>query len=247
MLHNLCFIWWNHYILTFNDIYFQHQIECHLGTSKRLIIQYETKAPDAKKIEGWPRWEQIENLDNRKFQPFRNEVLGSLVYIPRLELVYVENDQMVCHFFGGNECKQTMFTRAPLDVCHPPMLNWNTMGTIRKINANRVILQLDSSAFALEKFILNARVSLARLNVVSTKSLFHFSHCTFKQIPYCTQPPFIKTLGKSGLFSKTTRCTYAKFFRYSLRYTTPLRFTMTKDMQIEEHLVREYSKNWMIS
>ena len=92
--------------------------------------------------------------------------------MPRLELVYVEGDEMVCNFFGGNECNQTMFTRAPLDVCHPPMLNWNTMGTTRKINANKVILQLDSSAFALEKFILNARVSLKRFDVVLTKTDF---------------------------------------------------------------------------
>ena len=115
-----------------------------MGTEKLLIVNYQTKAHGAKEIPGWPRWAGIDNLDNRSFKPFRDETLGCLVFMPRLELVYIENDKIHCNFYGGDQCN------APIQIG----------GTTEKINTNRVIYRLDSSAFALEKFILNKRVSL---------------------------------------------------------------------------------------
>ena len=84
--------------------------------------------------------------------------MGWLVFIPRLELLYIENDNIVCNFLGGDNCNQKLWRRAPLDVCHPPMLHWNTTGKVEMINANRVIYMLDSTPEALEGFIFHGKV-----------------------------------------------------------------------------------------
>ena len=123
-----------------------------------MIINYSTKSWGAKEIPGWPRWQGIDTLDQRVFHPDRDETMGCLVFIPRLELVFVENDHLYCVFKGGDHCKGSMWQKGSKDICHPPLLNWSKIGTAKKINPNRVILRLDSTAFALENFILHKKV-----------------------------------------------------------------------------------------
>ena len=63
--------------------------------------------------------------------------------MPRLELIYVENDKLYCTFLGGSELKGRMMIG----------------GEKVAIGPNRVVLRLDASSYALEKFILQKRVS----------------------------------------------------------------------------------------
>ena len=140
------------------NFFVKHQIECHLGTQKKLIINYNTKSHGAKEIANWPRWVGIDKLDQRKFTPDRDETMGCLVFIPRLELVFIENDNLYCIFMGGDDMKGSWFHSGSIDIRHPPLLNWSKIGTVEKINPNRVILRLDSTAFALENFILHKKV-----------------------------------------------------------------------------------------
>ena len=102
-----------------------------------LVVTYEVpngiRDPD---LEGF-------HFDPRVFDPERNEVATCLVFIPRLELIYAENDKLYCSFLGGSQMKGKM------------TLNGATV----RIGPNRVILRVDSSSYALERFLIEKRVS----------------------------------------------------------------------------------------
>ena len=102
-----------------------------------LVVTYEVpsdaKDPD---LEGY-------YFDPRVFDPERNEVATCLVFMPRLELIYAENDKLFCTFLGGSQMNGKM----TID------------GATVRIGPNRVILRVDSSSYALERFLLEKRVS----------------------------------------------------------------------------------------
>ena len=83
------------------------------------------------------------HYDPRIFDLSRNEVSTCLVFIPRLELIFAENDKLYCTFAGGSELKGRMVVN----------------GQPQAIGPNRVVYRLEASSFALEKFILLKRVS----------------------------------------------------------------------------------------
>lgn len=110
-----------------------------MGTKMTLVVTYEV-----------PRNEPPRNPDSigyhfdpRTFLPDRNEVTTCIVFIPRLELIYVENDRLYCTFLGGSDLSGRM------------MIN----GEKEAIGPNRVVLRVDSSSYALENFMLQKRVS----------------------------------------------------------------------------------------
>ena len=115
-----------------------------MGTKLTLVVTYEVpilnwteRNPD---LIGY-------HFDPRTFLPPRNEVTTCLVFIPRLELIYIENDKLYCTFLGGSGLQGRM------------MIDGEKVA----IGPNRVVLRVDASSFALEKFILQKRVS--RLSV----------------------------------------------------------------------------------
>ena len=108
-----------------------------MGTKMTLVVTYEVPIQGANPdLPGY-------HYDPRTFLPDRNEVSTCLIYIPRLELIYCENDKLFCTFAGGSDLSGRMIIN----------------GRKEAIGPNRVIFRLDSSAFALEKFILQKRVS----------------------------------------------------------------------------------------
>ena len=108
-----------------------------MGTKMTLVVTYEvpndSRNPD---LAGY-------HYDPRIFDLSRNEVSTCLVFIPRLELIFAENDKLYCTFAGGSELKGRMVVN----------------GQPQAIGPNRVIYRLEASSFALEKFILVKRVS----------------------------------------------------------------------------------------
>ena len=84
------------------------------------------------------------HYDPRVFDLNRNEVSTCLVFIPRLELIYAENEKLYCTFAGGSELKGRMIVD----------------GQQQAIGPNRVVYRLEASSFALEKFMLLKRVSI---------------------------------------------------------------------------------------
>ena len=122
-----------------------------MGTKLTLVVTYEIPTPI---------WTEKNpdligyHFDPRVFYPPRNEVTTCLVFMPRLELIYVENDKLYCTFLGGSELKGRMMIG----------------GEKVAIGPNRVVLRLDASSYALEKFILQKIVS--RLLVLTRNDIF---------------------------------------------------------------------------
>ena len=106
----------------------------------RLIVNYETTHPDASAygLQGQSR------KDPRTFRPAKDEVLTCLVYMPRLELQFIEETEIYCQFKGGNfEFGQFLNNGQP-----------------KSIGPNRVVLHLDTTSYSLERFLLHGKVRI---------------------------------------------------------------------------------------
>ena len=124
----------------------EHEFEAHLGTRMTLVVTYEvpndSENPD---LDGY-------FYDPRTFLPDRDEVATCLIFMPRLELIFVENDKLYCTFAGGSELKGKMI----ID------------GHQQAIGPNRVVYRVDASAYALERFMLHKTVSKSLLRIISS-------------------------------------------------------------------------------
>ena len=102
-----------------------------------LVVTYEVpnegRNPD---LDGY-------HFDTRVFAPDRNQVATCIVFIPRLELIYIENNRVYCTFLGGSTMKGKMM-RDGLQV---------------PIGPNRVVLRVDASSYALQRFLIEKAVS----------------------------------------------------------------------------------------
>ena len=133
-----------------------HELILHAGTRCRLHVQY---------ITGYDEFNQydIREVDDREC-PFYPK--GTLCFLPRLDVSYVEEDKIVCNFKGGD----TLFGQikehdSKSEVKKP----------LRAIGPNRVVLLLNTQPSSIEAFLNNFEVSKIKQNI----AYLNLSHCRF--------------------------------------------------------------------
>ena len=112
----------------------------HLGTKARLRLVY---------IAGSDLYNEYDDriLDDNHCIYYPK---GSLLFLPRLDVLYVEGDTLFCQFLGGNERKGFMNARQlPNELPKQPA---------EKIGENRVMLLLDINPSSIEEFLQKQKV-----------------------------------------------------------------------------------------
>lgn len=113
---------------------FEFELVLQTGTRSRLRVLYNTGA-DQHSIYDDRHLDESECV----FYP-----KGSLVFLPRLDLLYIEGDTLFCQFRGGDELLGSFYDK--------------NLGMVRKIGANRVMIVLDTYPSMIEDFLENKKV-----------------------------------------------------------------------------------------
>ena len=113
----------------------RHEFEMILqnGTKSRLRVLYNTGL------------DQHNVYDERFFDD--SELLfypkGSLIFLPRLDLLYIEKDSLFCQFLGGDEVHGNMY---------------HEHDGVTKIGPNRVMICLETTPSQIAAFVTNNQV-----------------------------------------------------------------------------------------
>lgn len=113
----------------------RHEFELVLqtGTRSRLRVLYNTGIDQHAKYDD-------RFLDDTELVFYPK---GSLVFLPRLDLLYIENETLFCQFRGGDELNDSFYQKKD---------------GITKIGRNRVMLVLEITPSRINDFMVNKKV-----------------------------------------------------------------------------------------
>ena len=115
------------------------------------------------------------------------DIKTTVVFLPNLELKYIENDDFVCGFYND-------------EVEKPFMKN----GKTEMIRPYRVVIALDTSTEAIEELLLQDQVSFKNFKTQNDFNIHDLSRLISCQAQYYIQLLKTKRLVSYGRFTKTT-------------------------------------------
>lgn len=138
-----------------NPFRFNHDLILHNGSKSRIHIQYITGHDDENEYDN--------RIVDDSLCPFYPK--ASTCFLPRLQILYAENDDLYCNFKGGDLTAGRMIESSNAESNEERQVDSNIVTRkIRRIGSNRVCLLLDMLPSSIYEFIFNNEVISLKLN-----------------------------------------------------------------------------------